>query len=618
MKEVKVFENSDRFRIVTIEEIKNMLNDLNIDRISIYEGDIFRNSSGVTVKMLCNDYQNPFVIEQSAFGNTLQINPDWYLEHQQEVEDLINFIVISSKKKTLNISNNFLINSRLITSLCHNENLEEVELAIYDSENYYSLSEEDYKKFKNSKIKSVTTKLVDDSLKENFDPLIAYNNNRYLVKHYKYEEIKNGCDLRIIEPLTEEDLENFIYLSDKNTFIFSEETIGNMDVVIEQLRKLNLNCKINIKINKNKEKFNQLLFSGQIPEYDNLYVATNFSELHITQYKKFEQILYDMIEPAKDLSPFEKFIYAYNVTKRYKEYKENPDNKDMSRNLYEILQNEYMVCVGFARMLEDLCSKLGIKTQDYGVSVDISYENIIDESIVPEAEEIVAERAGHARLMVYLKDEKYGLDGYYISDPTWDNDMEKDLYNYMAMTPQEMTNNRRYNWFNKYSANELLQADSIEKFYETANFLLSRKTEFDYSAHGDKRIDLMKKLIDIVKLDELFMSKLKEKYSGIEDRKWNDIKVEEVAYDLAQYVVTHTNKIISGETIMAGVRNVYEKAYGYSGEDLDKNLFEILEQNYERNMRAFPKRIRIDENGNETVIMNEENKFEIEDVRKTR
>ena len=51
--------------------------------------------------------------------------------------------------------------------------------------------------------------------------------------------------------------------------------------------------------------------------------------------------------------------YHFNA-KKYKEYKENNDKKEQSRNLYDILDGEYMVCVGYATLLGDLLNKLGI------------------------------------------------------------------------------------------------------------------------------------------------------------------------------------------------------------------------------------------------------------------
>jgi len=616
MREIKNFENNNYYQIVTIDELKTKLKELDFDTIEITDGEIIKRSEGV-FKIIENDKSNPFVVKDCIFNKTLIINPDYYINNQKEVEDIIKYIAMFNPKRKLDIRNKALVDDRLITSLCHNANLEEVALGRFE-DIPYSLTNEHYLQFKNSKIQKVITKAVDDELKENFDDIISFNSDRSLIGYYKHREIIGASPIIVSDILDDTALQNLRYLTDDNDLIFYEKSYDNIGSVINRLQELNLNCKITINISDNKKKLNEMLFNGQIPQYNNLHINMNGTILSIEQYKKFEQILYDMIEPAKELSPFERYIYAYNVTKKYKKYKENPDDKNMSRNLYEILQNEYMVCVGFSRMLGDLLDKLNIKSMDYGVSVDTSYDTVIDKSAVPVAEEVVATRAGHARRMVYIKDEKYGINGFYVTDPTWDNDMEQDLYTHMVMTHEEINSSERYNFFNIYGAYELMNAKTIEEFYELANFLLSRVEKKSVSFDKDKRITLMKDLINIIKLDESFMKKLIEKYPNIDNYKWENVNVNEVAYDLANYIVSHANQKVSGETIMSGVRNVYESAYGYTGEELKQKMSEIIKQNYERSMIKFPKLFKIDENDNKTVVMNEENKFETEEIKKSR
>ena len=59
----------------------------------------------------------------------------------------------------------------------------------------------------------------------------------------------------------------------------------------------------------------------------------------------------------------------------FKEYKECEKDKSEARNLYKILDNEYMVCVGYAKLLSDLLSKLNINNTTLGITIDVSYEN---------------------------------------------------------------------------------------------------------------------------------------------------------------------------------------------------------------------------------------------------
>ena len=94
---------------------------------------------------------------------------------------------------------------------------------------------------------------------------------------------------------------------------------------------------------------------------------------------------------------------------------------DKSRALRYILDNEYMVCVGYAKLLVELLDKVGIDATLLSVEVDTSYDDgfTLDEKIV--------EASGHKRAIISIDDNKYNLHGLYISDPTWDNS-QKDNY----------------------------------------------------------------------------------------------------------------------------------------------------------------------------------------------
>lgn len=103
-------------------------------------------------------------------------------------------------------------------------------------------------------------------------------------------------------------------------------------------------------------------------------------------------------------SPLEQYLMAYNYVSS-KVYKENNQNRASARDLTAILNGEDIVCVGYARLMERICEGLGIKS--YCQNVDVFNKE--------------GKFAGkHQNNLVYLKDEKYGIDGYYYSDACWD------------------------------------------------------------------------------------------------------------------------------------------------------------------------------------------------------
>ena len=175
------------------------------------------------------------------------------------------------------------------------------------------------------------------------------------------------------------------------------------------------------------------------------------------------------------------------------------------------------------------------------------------------------------------------------------------------MTDKEVENARRYLWLDRYGEKELLNVSSIEEFCQKINFLLDRGKNFDNSLRG-----VIKGIINIIYfLDCKYIEGIKGKYTFIDDGNWPS-DITDFIYDLGEYVVGHVNKEIYGETIMSAVRNVYKNAYGYSEEECDKRIEEIIFENKARQEKFFPKRYRIDSDGNSEVIMNEKNKFDID------
>ena len=106
---------------------------------------------------------------------------------------------------------------------------------------------------------------------------------------------------------------------------------------------------------------------------------------------------------GKSLSSLEKFIYAYMIAKDRvaKDCKFNPC---LCRNVVAVLNNNYCVCDGYASLLKELCSRIGIPCIVKSVFV----------------------REPHSINCAIIKDDKYDIDGLYYSDPTKDS---KDLGN---------------------------------------------------------------------------------------------------------------------------------------------------------------------------------------------
>lgn len=103
-------------------------------------------------------------------------------------------------------------------------------------------------------------------------------------------------------------------------------------------------------------------------------------------------------------SPFEKYLMAYNYVTT-KIYKENEGDHSNSRNLVSVLNSDDIVCVGYARLMNRICRGIGIKS--YSQESYVEQEGNLGE--------------GHHNNLVYMKDDKYGIDGWFYSDACWDS-----------------------------------------------------------------------------------------------------------------------------------------------------------------------------------------------------
>lgn len=117
-----------------------------------------------------------------------------------------------------------------------------------------------------------------------------------------------------------------------------------------------------------------------------------------------------------NLSPLEQIIYAYDIVKE-REYKECEEDKDRSRDLNKMIESKYTVCVGYSNLFIAILNNLNIKAMP-----------------------LISTKIKHQRSMVYVKDNKYKIDGVYVFDPTFDSKANSEYinkYNYFAILPKD-------------------------------------------------------------------------------------------------------------------------------------------------------------------------------------
>ena len=162
----------------------------------------------------------------------------------------------------------------------------------------------------------------------------------------------------------------------------------------------------------------------------NIYfkIQGNYSLITFDEYKKTTYCINKKIEDIKrfDFSPLEKIMYVYDMVrdKVYLEVDEDEDKMN-SRNLSSALLGNKIVCVGYSVIFQTLLSKLGIDC--HTIRLDCLDDN-----------------GGHVRIAIHVKDDKYGIDGVYFFDPTWNSKTNENdnkfllSYKYFALTKEKI------------------------------------------------------------------------------------------------------------------------------------------------------------------------------------
>lgn len=257
---------------------------------------------------------------------------------------------------------------------------------------------------------------------------------------------------------------------------------------------------------------------------------------NLKEYIIMDEILssYKVAIEAHDYSPLEKLIYAYDIVKSV-DYKEATEDKHKSRELHSVVLGKEIVCVGYSNLLNGLLTKLGIPATGYDVSV---YMNSYKED-------------AHQRSAIYLQDPKYGINGLFTCDPTWDAksgmdlgyDRSIDRYNNFLLPYDRMIYRKRPENVNALSALSIKQ-----------NYLETLK---HYELYQKQIIDLNKELglIDTTVLEE------SEEFKALSHRDRVD-----TIYTFIRNQIPNFKQEIPFETIASAVETVRRTEGVYASE----------------------------------------------------
>ena len=197
---------------------------------------------------------------------------------------------------------------------------------------------------------------------------------------------------------------------------------------------------------------------------------------------------------SSQLSPFEQILCAYKeITSRVYTEETKGENALISRSIYGICNSEKIVCTGYAEWNTEVFKMLNNPNiKCFSCSVDIIKE--LNKQ----------EKSGHRTNMIYIKDDKYGINGLYAYDSCWDSKENENAV--MSLK------------------NCLVPIDDL-KFYSLTTIVANETNPFIYLINDTKPTNILsvinknvrdilnkQELIDVQKSREQFKQVILDKY----------------------------------------------------------------------------------------------------------
>lgn len=171
----------------------------------------------------------------------------------------------------------------------------------------------------------------------------------------------------------------------------------NSDCIFNERQTKTLADNVNIFLSLGTQTEIYSKFNGQTYSLDKVLEANR---------KLFEwaKLINSARVDGRELSPLEKYLYAFITVSNYYEYSmENADESpSVSRALVNVLTGDKIVCVGFAEMLSSVLNMVGVPC----IKASVFIENA---------------KTGHAVCLPYINDGLYNCNGIVYSDPTSKN-----------------------------------------------------------------------------------------------------------------------------------------------------------------------------------------------------
>lgn len=362
-----------------------------------------------------------------------------------------------------------------------------------------------------------------------------------------YDTIKENAD-NIYENI--EYVKLYLDNIDEKEFIDNNPIIQNKKIIISEYISISDYDKV-IKL---LEKYAEYKENIYVPMEGNKYNVIRLNDCFET-INKIKQQANDIL--LLNLSPLETIMYTYDQV-RNRVYKEelDGDSASISRDLSSVLNNEEIVCAGYANIFSALLNYMNIKCFN---------ANIEDKN---------DKTSGHARNIIYVKDDKYKIDGVYYFDVTWDSKKKNETneflnrYRFFAKTRNEMVEIENDYFDFEYKTFKYYYEDMVENREKITNKIFEEEMKIDEETNFHlvmfKYICSLNYMTRIVGREDL---KIEGFIYNCDKEKENQIKK----------IVKKYNKPISAETYIELLNNVRKVEYEQDPEFYPYSVEKIYE-----------------------------------------
>ena len=246
------------------------------------------------------------------------------------------------------------------------------------------------------------------------------NDDQEKEKNYITEHFDNLLDSVEFIKLSFEEYDNIEFIN-KNPLVLSKK------IVLREMLNITDYDKLIELINKYKDIIDKIYVS----------LSGNANYVSLLDCYKTMKVIKQQADDIKKLrlSPMETIMYVYDqVRNRVYTFEDEDESCFKSRDLSEVMFGDKIVCEGYANIFHALLHYIGI------------------ENFVVFLTEKKDSQSGHVRNVIYIKDDKYNIDGVYYFDPTWNSKRKNETneylyrYTYFAKTRKFMDDDKHYDF----------------------------------------------------------------------------------------------------------------------------------------------------------------------------